>query len=318
MLILCAFPLKTNSTPLKRVAVIPLNHVKGRIDHFAVDEEGQRIFFSALGNNTVEVIDTQSNRLVHEITGLQEPQGCAYSGVFNRLFVANRKTGLLNAFDGTSYQPVGNLDLKEDADNVRFDGMDNQVYVGFGEGNLGIVDPQSLQLTKSFFLPFHPESFQLEAKGPLVFVNIPGRGIAVVNRAKEKVVKYWQPENLEYNYPMALDEEENRLFVVFRRPARFVVFDTTTGHIVNQLDCAGDSDDVYYDSELRRIYVSGGDGFISVFQQKSPDHYKTISKIRTAPGARTSLFVPAFHRFYLAVPHRGKQKAELWVYETVP
>jgi hypothetical protein len=37
--------------------------------------------------------------------------------------------------------------------------------------------------------------------------------------------------------------------------------------------------------------------------------------IATAAGARTSLFVPDQNRQYLAVPHRGNQKAEIRVFE---
>jgi hypothetical protein len=38
--------------------------------------------------------------------------------------------------------------------------------------------------------------------------------------------------------------------------------------------------------------------------------------VSTAAGARTGLFVPALHRLFLAVPHRGAQAAEVRVYET--
>jgi hypothetical protein len=66
------------------------------------------------------------------------------------------------------------------------------------------------------------------------------------------------------------------------------------------------------------LYVSGGEGSIGIFQQKDADHYEPMSKIPTAAGARTALFVPELNRLYLAVPHRGSQKAEIRVYETQP
>jgi Transposase DDE domain group 1 len=40
-----------------------------------------------------------------------------------------------------------------------------------------------------------------------------------------------------------------------------------------------------------------------------------LAHMATAAGARTSLFVPEQSRLYLAVPHRGGQKAEVRVYE---
>ncbi|HKT70198.1 MAG TPA: hypothetical protein VJP83_12210, partial [Terriglobales bacterium] len=44
-----------DSPPLRLIQQIPLPGVQGRMDHFTVDAERERIILSALGNNTVEV-----------------------------------------------------------------------------------------------------------------------------------------------------------------------------------------------------------------------------------------------------------------------
>jgi hypothetical protein len=77
-------------------------------------------------------------------------------------------------------------------------------------------------------------------------------------------------------------------------------------------------DDIYHDPKTKRLYASCGEGFLHVFQQIDPDHYAVMAKIATAKGARTSLFVPHQGRLYLAVPHRGGQQAEVWVYTVQP
>ena len=48
-----------SGTPLKLRTTVALPGVEGRIDHFAFDPAGERLFVCALGNNTVEVIDLQ-------------------------------------------------------------------------------------------------------------------------------------------------------------------------------------------------------------------------------------------------------------------
>ena len=53
--------------------------VEGRIDHFAFDPAGERLFVCALGNNTVEVLDLRKGERVHSITGLGAPQGVGYA-----------------------------------------------------------------------------------------------------------------------------------------------------------------------------------------------------------------------------------------------
>jgi hypothetical protein len=94
-----------------------------------------------------------------------------------------------------------------------------------------------------------------------------------------------------------------------------LVFDTNSGKAVSALDIANDADDIFYDAAKKRIYISCGEGFINIFQQKDADHYNAIVSIPTAQGARTSLFVPELHRFYLAVPHIADQESKIFVYQ---
>src|SRR5204863_5348552 len=89
--------------PLQLEKTIELPDVQGRIDHMAVDVKGQRLFVSALGNNTVEVIDIKAGKRVKTIGGLAEPQGVLYVPENDRLYVANSKDGSVRIFDGASY-----------------------------------------------------------------------------------------------------------------------------------------------------------------------------------------------------------------------
>jgi DNA-binding beta-propeller fold protein YncE len=181
------------------------------------------------------------------------------------------------------------------------------------------LDATSGKKLADIALRAHPESFRLEESGPMIFVNLPNAGhtIAVVDRAKRSVIATWSIE-AQANFPMALDEADHRLLVVTRKPARLVVLDTESGKQVASYPAVGDADDVFYDSAHKRVYISGGEGFIDVFDQRDPDHYRLSGKVATANGARTSLLVPELNRLYLAVPHRGNHKAEIRVYEVEP
>jgi hypothetical protein len=74
---------------------------------------------------------------------------------------------------------------------------------------------------------------------------------------------------------------------------------------------------MYYDAHSKRVYVIGGEGVISVFQQQGPDHYELKGNIPSSIGARTGFYFPTHDtdRLYVAVPSHAGQIAELWVYE---
>jgi hypothetical protein len=300
--------------PLHLEKEIPLPGVEGRIDHFSADDPGQRLFVAALGNGSVEILDTRRGERVAEIKGLEEPQGVYYDSKIGRLYVATGRDGKLRIYDGKSLNLQETLEFGNDADNVRYDRQTGDIWVGYGHGGLGIVNSNG-QKVGSVSLGSHPESFRFDATGDRVYVNVPKQlGIVVVDREKRAVTGKWGLGGALANYPMALDDANKRLFDGCRAPARLVVLDTTSGRIVGMFSTVGDTDDVFYDAVRRQVYVIGGEGAVEVFRQRDPDHYESLGRTATAAGARTGFFVPTSSRLYVAAPHRGSQTAKVMVY----
>jgi YVTN family beta-propeller protein len=315
-----SIPQTSETSVLRQVQSIQLPNVEGRIDHMAIDSKGERLFVAALGNNTLEVIDLKASKVAGEIPNLKEPQGVAYVPEGNKLLITNGEGDSLDIYDAQSLKLLNQVVLGDDTDNVRYDSTTGYAYVGYGTGSgsaLGVVDVSTTTKVADIRLSGHPESFQLEDSGQRIFVNVPtANQIAVVDREKGSVVETWPLSEATENFPMALDEANHRLFVGTRSPVKLLILNTETDKPITSLDSSGDADDIFYDAKNKRIYVSGGEGAISVFEQTNPDNYKLLGKVDTARGARTSLFVADSGTLYVAVPHRGSQQAEVRAFQT--
>src|ERR1700674_5020198 len=64
--------------PLQLIQKIPVPGVAGRIDHFTAFPKRRLLIFAALGNNSIEVVNSFEARVVRSIKGLNEPQGVLY------------------------------------------------------------------------------------------------------------------------------------------------------------------------------------------------------------------------------------------------
>jgi DNA-binding beta-propeller fold protein YncE len=295
---------------------IPLPGVEGRIDHLNLDAAGERLFVCALSNNTTEVIDLRKGDRVHSISGLGAPQGVVYAPELNRLFIANDKGGLCNIYDAKSWQLIGKVNFQDDADNVRYDSATKQIYVGFGNGGIGIINAADGKRVGSIKLAAHPEAFELEKHGPRIFVNVPNAGhVAVIDRGKGEVTATWKTDGAAANFPMAFDEANHRLFIGCRVPSKLVVLNTDSGNVVTTLDSSGDPDEIFYDGKRHRLYAICGAGYVEIIEQADSNTYKLAAKVPTATGARTGLFVPERDALFIAVPHRGRQAAEIRRYQ---
>ncbi len=119
---------------------IPLPGVEGRIDHFSADVAGQRLFVAALENGSVEILDTRRGERIAEIKGLKEPQGLYYDSKTERLYVATGGDGKLRVYEGKALTALKTLEFGDDADNVRYDRLTGDIWVGYGNGGIGIVN----------------------------------------------------------------------------------------------------------------------------------------------------------------------------------
>jgi hypothetical protein len=265
---------------------IPLPGVYGRLDHYGWDSKRGRLLVAALGNDTVEIVGDWRRR--HTITGLEHPQAVLYVPGVDRIAVS-AQSGKLRFYDAATYAHVKTLDFGDDAntDNMRYDAKSKLLYVGYGSGSKGpiaVVDPATMERGKEYKAGSHPESFHLETNGSRLFVNLPDQtSIGVIDLGSGAVSRWKIPDHSNV-HAMAFDEANQRIFTASLQPGQLSVIDARSGAVVSTLPCVLGVDDLWFDSDRRRIYAPGS-GAIDVFEQVDPDHYAAIAHVVVDAGA---------------------------------
>jgi hypothetical protein len=277
--------------PLTLRTRIPLPGVYGRMDHYGWDSKRGILIVSALGNDTVEIVD--SWKRVHSITGLEHPQAAVYVPGVDRIAVSSQ-SGKLRFYNAETYALIKTLNFgpNADTDNMRYDAATKRIYVGYGRGARGalaIVDPSDMEMLQEFGLGSHPESFQLEKDGPRIFVNLPDQeSIGVIDRTTGAVTK-WKIAGHGNTHAMAIDEANHRLFTAALQPGQFTVVDSDSGAVIARLPCVLGVDDLWFDAGRKRIYAPGS-GAIDVFQEIDADHYTLVAHIPVGVGSGSTSF----------------------------
>jgi len=304
---------KQDNTVLTLLTKIELPNVTGRIDHIAYDSINNLAFVAALGNNSVEVVNIHTKQVIHSIKEVKAPQGLAYIPSLNKLVVANDGDGTVKFFDRNNYKLLAEIDLKDDADNIRYDAEKNLIYAGYGSGGIAIIDAISMKQKATILLDGHPESFQIDQKQNRLYINVPDANeIEVASLNSSSIIAKWKITAASSNFPMALDTVNNRLFIGCRIPPSIKIIDTRTGKDIASVKCSGDADDLFYTNNL--LFISAGKGYIDAF--KTNDTTLTqISHMTTSDGARTSLLLTSEKRLLLAVPARNNNSAALWLFK---
>ncbi|MCU1297942.1 MAG: hypothetical protein JWO91_2220 [Acidobacteriaceae bacterium] len=315
-------------SPVKLAETIPLPTLRdGDFDHFAKDVEGHRLFLTAEANGTVEVFDATSNKLIHSITGLKSPHSLVYRSDTKKLFVVDGDASDIKIYDGTEFRLLSKIELLLDADSMAYDPDTKYMYVVNGGraaktpySLITVVDTSSSKKVRDIKLDTNwVEALALEKSGNRMFCVLTAQNaIGVMDRNANALTANWQlPAGDKHPVSLGFDEPNHRLFVATREPGKLVVLNSDNGKVVAELKSSGLVDDLAFDPKLKRIYFAG-DGSIDIYSQQDPDHYSLLASVPTSSRAKTGLLVPEWNRYYLAVPRRGKQQAEVRVYDVQP
>lgn len=331
-LIVLAMP--DSAAPLKFLQAVVLPDVpKGPYsDHLAVDVPSHRLFATPQAQKSVQVIDFTTGKLLHTISGIENPHSILYRPDLDQLYITDGEAGLLRIYTGKDYKPVNDVDHLPDADSISYDSATKYLYVtNGGKGAhmdfsfLSVIDTTTAKRLANIKLPaLSPEAMAMETSGPRIFVDLMDQNkIAVIDRTKRELTTTWPVTKCKKNIAAGLDETHHRLFIGCRdteTSGTLDVFDTETGKELETYPLGGWVDYIVYDPALGRIYASCGapvpdGGSIYVFQANAQGHYTLLSKTPTAPRAKTALLVPEIKRLFVSVPH-FEDAARILVFQT--
>jgi|SRR5579871_3456038 len=317
-----------DNAPLKLVKTITVQGTR-KWDHFGVDLKGNRLFVTSEEEPAVEVFDLKTNEHLKSLTDFKEPHNVLPFPEMKKIFVVDGGASEVKILDYDSLKLVGHIPLTIDADPVVYDPASKYLYVvnGGREAHtptclISVIDAASGKKIANLTLPTNRlESMAIEKSSQRLFVNMTGiNSIGVVDREKRAVTATWLVSAGKDNVPLQYDEATHRLFTATRKPSKLVVVNADNGKEVTSLDVADYVDDLAYDAAHHRLYVPGGGeaGAVSVVEQRGADKYEVIATVPTKPGAKTARFVPELNKYYVGVPAKEGQAAQLLVYDVMP
>ncbi len=298
------------------VQTIPLPDVPGVFNQMAVDPVRGLLIATAVTARSLTVIDLKAGRQLRAIPD-NRPASVILAEDCNELIAGHGHEIVI--YNATNYAAVGRIDLQTAVNEIQYDPVSHRIYAAcqnLDHAGMAIIDAPARKLLGFIKLPPKPMGFVRERHGDCIFVNIPTvKQLAVLDSAKQTVLAVWPLNDMEGNYPIALDESNHRLFVGCRKPAQLAVFDTTNGRLVAKPQICGDVDNIFYDAPRKRLYLSGGEGYLDVVQQSDPDTYALVDRIPTAAGARNCLYSPELDRVFVAIPQRDNPISQIRVFQ---
>ena len=282
-------------------------HVGGdeKWDLLAFDAQRHRLFISR--STHVQVVDTDSGKVIGEIPGTDGVHGIALADDLNTGFTSNGKSNSVTAFDLATLKVIATINISGlNPDVILYEPKSKHIFTFNGRSaNATVIDALSLKEIDTIALPGKPELAVSDNAGK-VFVNIEDKNeIAVIDSDSDKVLGSYTLGSGVEPTGLAIDRQHDRLFSVCAN-RKMVILDSVTGKIISEVAIGEGPDSAAFDQDLGIAFSSNGDGTLTAVKEDDPDHFSVMRNIKTQKGARTMAYDAINHRAYLVTASFGK------------
>ena len=319
-----------SAAPLTLAGGVDIPGYKGDFDHFAIDPAGDRLFLAGEEGKRLEIFKLSTGARTKTLTDQVEvPHSLLYMPKTDELLVVDGGPGGPRVLDGKTYAVKRHYKMPVvGADSVGFDDKTGHLWVVSGGKDVPLpysylteIDPETGKIFSNIkFDADHVEAMAIDPDSDKLWISVTDKNkTAVVDRRAGKVIGEWPVTAAQQNAPMTYDPKTRRLFIVTRKPGMLLVVNADSGATIASFKAPERTDQVVWDAINRRVYVTGGEGYISVVQQDDADHYSETGHIPSAPGAKTAILTPDAKRLYVAASpgESGAMGRVIW-YDVAP
>jgi YVTN family beta-propeller protein len=280
---------------------------EGGWDYITFDARSHRLFASH--GTKVEVISTDSDKVIGEIPKTEGVHGIAVANEFGRCFISNGRASTVSIVDLKTLKLIDTVAVGKNPDAILYDPFSKRVFVFNGRSNdATILDAKKGTVLSTLPLGGKPEFSATNGKGR-VFVNIEDKSEIVAIDAKEmKILSRWPIKPGEEPSGLAIDVKNNRLFSVCSNKL-MVILDADKGTVIASLPIGDRTDGCAFDWQTGLMFSANGEGTMTVVREDSPSKFSVLETVKTQIGGRTITVDPATHTLYIPTAEFGPAPA---------
>ena len=306
---LCGLFSATHTAAAQQQPYRILDHWKladaGWWDYLLVDSPAHRLYLTR--GDHVDVLDTQTGKLVGTIGGLHGTHGVALDTAGKLGYISDGGGNAVVAFDRATLATVATIPAGTNPDGIVFEPATKTVWAFNGRSNNAtVIDAATRKVLATIPLPGKPEFPAVDGKGT-VFDNIEDKSEIVRLDAHTRTLTATWPAGCDSPSGLAFDVPGHRLFPVCDGK-KMSVIDSNTGKLLANPAIGDGPDAAGWSAKHKLAFASAGEGVLSVIDAANPA-YPTIQTLPTQRGARTMAYDPGTDRIYLVTADFGPRPA---------
>jgi YVTN family beta-propeller protein len=275
----------------------------GGWDYLTADSENHRLYVSHGGE--VEVIDTETEKLIGKVSGMNRIHGIAIADDLNSGFISDGGSNQVVVFDLKTLKTKDKVTVGKNPDGIVYDPASKRVFAFNGRSqNATAIDASNGHVDGTIALGGKPE-FPVSDGAGNVYDNIEDKSeIVRIDSKTLQVTAHWSVAPCDSPSGLAIDKAGRRLFAVCDGK-KMAVVDADSGKVVATPEIGEGPDAAAYDPGTKLAFSSNGEGTLTVVRATGEDKYSVAQTVPTAKGARTMALDTKTHKIYLSTADFG-------------
>ena len=285
--------------PENKYSVVTVFHIKsgGGYDYTTVDSASERLYVSH--GSQVNVINKLTGDSIGVITTTKDVHGIALVHALGKGYISNGSLNSVLVFDLKTFKALAHVPTGQFSDGIFYDDFSKKVISCNGRSkNMTVIDPATDKAVATIVLTGWPETAVSDGAGKIYVNNAEKGEVDVIDALTYKIIHTWPNTPGKGASGLAIDRKTMRLFAGCGNKL-LIVMNALNGKVVTSLPIGDECDAVGFDSKLKIIYSSNGDGTLTIIKELSPDKFIVSQNLKTKIGARTLAVDQLTHKLYL-------------------
>jgi DNA-binding beta-propeller fold protein YncE len=280
---------------------------EGGWDYLTSDPKAHRLYVTH--GPRVEVLNTDTGKVVGSITGLKGTHGVALDEAGKYGYISDGGANVVVVFDRASFATVASIPAGTNPDGIVFEPVTKTVWAFNGRSSdVTVIDTVKRRAIVTIALAGKPEFPVADGSGT-VFANIESKNeIDRFDATLMTITAEWPLTNCESPSGLAIDPAGRRLFAVCDG-GKMAVVDADSGKTLANPAIGDGPDAARYDASRKLAFSSNGGGGTLTIIDASKDTYPALQTLTTQRGARTMTLDSRTGRLYLATAAFGERPA---------
>ena len=288
----------SESTPLKKVADVPLTGPAVRFDYQSLDASHGRLYIAHMSAGQLVVFDTSNRTVVATLDGFPSVHGVIAVPEIGRVYASTTGEHKAAVVDMQNLKTISKVGPINHPDGLAYAPGPQRVFVSDEHGNADVViDAKTNSLIATIPLGGGAGNTVYDSGSGHILVAVHQKNeLVAIDPVSAQIIGHYPVKGIEHPHGIALDVDDRLAFVAGEGNNKVAVFDLTSMQVLSISGVGKGPDVLAFDPGLKLLYVSAESGRVTVFREngKALVAEGTLSM----PHAHTVCVDPQTHLVY--------------------